>query len=71
MYRKYIHLTRVQIEDAIDKADLQLHDARCNPANERSLQRLETKIKALYEALRYKDLETKINALYEALETKG
>ena len=57
MYRKYIHLTRDQIEDAIDKTDLQLHNARCNQANENKIQRLQTKINALYEALRYKDLK--------------
>ena len=54
MYRKYIHLTRDQIEDAIDKADLQLHDAKCNQANERRIQRLETKITELYKALETK-----------------
>jgi hypothetical protein len=57
MYRKYIHLRRVQIEDAIDKAELELHNAKCNQANERSIQQLQTKINALYEALRYKDLK--------------
>jgi hypothetical protein len=57
MYRKFIHLTRDQIEDAIDKTDLQLHDARCNQANERRIQRLQDKINALYEALKYKDLK--------------
>lgn len=54
---KYIHLTRDQIEDAIDKTDLQLHDARCNQATQQRIDRLETKINALYEALRYKDLK--------------
>ena len=57
MYRKYIHLTRAQLEDAIDKTDLQLHNARCNQATQQRIERLETKINALYEALRYKDLK--------------
>ena len=57
MYRKYIHLTRAQLEDAIDKTDLQLHNARCNQATQQRIDRLETKINALYEALRYKDLK--------------
>lgn len=55
MYRKYIHLTRDQIEDAIDKTDLQLHNAKCNQANETRIQRLETKITELYKALESKD----------------
>ena len=58
MYRKYIHLTRAQIEDAIDKAALELHDVKNKgQADERTLEQLQDKINALYEALRYKDLK--------------
>ena len=63
MYRKYIHLTRDQIEDAIDAADNRIHEIKCTqqyyhaPAIERRIEQLQTKINALYEALRYKDLK--------------
>jgi len=57
MYRKYIHLRRVQIEDAIDKAELELHNAKCSQATQQRIDQLQTKINALYEALRYKDLK--------------
>ena len=57
MYRKYIHLRRVQIEDAIDNAELQLHNAKCNQATQQRIEQLQDKINALYEALRYKDLK--------------
>jgi hypothetical protein len=60
MYRKYIHLTRVQIEDAIDAADNRIHEIKCTqqyyhaPAIERRIQLLEAKITELYKALETK-----------------
>ena len=51
---KYIHLTRDQIEDLIDKTDLLLHNAKCNQATQQRIDRLETKITELYKALETK-----------------
>ena len=51
---KYIHLTRDEIEDLIDKTDLLLHNARCYQSTQQRIDRLETKITELYKALESK-----------------
>ena len=59
-YRKFISLSKDQIESEIDKADNKLHELRCtraythSPSRDAQEKRLQKKIECLYEALRYK-----------------